>query len=241
MGISQLFLGADRDPYWDNVVLLVNATGATLGATTFADKSKYNNTITTAGSAVISNGQSIVDGKSIYFPNPPTDSGISFNGSQSHFNFGNGSLTIETFRYIPIGTVNAFVYRFNTSGGNSVSSFLSSSNHNIGFVAGSSVVGTLSGYAFEGNVWRHEALVYDASVVPGFIQVSFYCNGIRYFNNSYAVGTGLVLSGTCTIGYRTSPTGNSLNGYEDQFRITKGIARYSGATIVTPNIPFATS
>lgn len=240
MGMPQLLMAADRDPHWNDVSILLTAVG-TLGGTVFTDQSRYANTLTTFGGAVIDNGQSVVGGQAIYCPSPPTNSGITFNGSQSHFNFGTDSLTIEMFRWIPIGTTNAFCYRLNLSTGNPISSYLSSSNHNVNFRVGSSIVGTVSGYSFEGNVWRHEALVYDANPSTGQTTVSFFCNGIRYFNNTYATGSGISLSGSGAIGVGFAPMTNPLRGWLDQFRITRRVARYSGATYNIPNVPFPNS
>jgi hypothetical protein len=237
MGIHQALLASDRDPYWSNVVLLLTASGS-VGATSFVDQSRYANALTTFGGAIISNAQSIFNGKSIESPNPPVDSGITFNGSQPHFNFGTNSITIEMFRYVPIGTASAAFYRFNLSTGNPIWSFLSSSNHNIGFRVGASVVGTLSGYSFEGSVWRHEALVYDSDPGAGTTEVSFFCNGLRYFNNSYASGSGISLAGSSAIGNRIATMSAPLDGWFDQFRVTNGVARYRGATYAVPTEPF---
>jgi hypothetical protein len=89
------------------------------------------------------------------------------------------------------------------------------------------------------NTWRHIAAVRDGNTFR------LYVNGTSVISYSSSMSLNNTSSETA-IGYRigagSSGAGsNSWQGYVDEFRVTKGVARWSGSTITVPAAAFPTS
>ena len=75
------------------------------------------------------------------------------------------------------------------------------------------------------NTWTHVAVVYDGS------SLSMYKDGTRFYGpTSMAISN---KTGNLYIGM-AYPTAELFQGYMDEVRITKGVARYSGASFTVP-------
>jgi hypothetical protein len=161
-----------------------------------------------------------------------------FNGTSSYLTlpanavlaFGTGDFTVETWIYmtsynnyslfdtIPIGgvgsRVNAMVWYITSTGKLQV--FSNGADRG------------LSVSTIPLNQWNHIALTRSGTTWR------YYINGIRDSEYSYSVT--LSLATGCVIGRLGDGASYFLNGYLDNFRVTKGVARYSADFI--PAAPF---
>jgi hypothetical protein len=212
-------IAPQSDPYFNNVELLLSMNGAN-GSTTFLDSSKNNSAITINGNPQISTAQSKYGGSSAYF-----------NGNESYldvFNLPSDYLsqdfTIEAWVWVDDSKINSNL--FNTFPHNSFG--VSLNRENIGgrtsFAVGDGVnwyAGIESDTPLSFNTWQHIALVRSNNTI------TLYENGIARASTNYVP---IGFSTSCRIGSITWEGGlNSEEylGYMDDFRITKGIARYT--------------
>lgn len=227
------------DPYWANVVALLHFNGSD-GSTTFTDVT--GKTWTPSGNAQIDTavsrfggGSGLFDGNNDYLTCTHADLAL-----------GTGDLTVECWQY-RIG---------NTSTGSSTDSVLidqrtaepSSQAHLL--IRGSTtsgnrrfelyVNGASRAYsvnnAVADNAWRHLAWVRASGTS------TIYVNGSSSGGTTWADSTDYT-STTMRISGRFAATGGdyrSLNGHLDEFRVTKGVARYTG-NFTPPMSPFPNS
>jgi len=225
------------DPYYSSVVLLAHMNG-TNGSTNFVDSSISPKTITTNGNAQISTTQFKWSGSSGYFDGSndcltiPYDSG---------FNFGSGNFTIEFWIY-KIGN-NVNTSRIWNANGDfyhqieiaiDASGYLSSYGTTNGTTWNAWSNATIA--LLSNNIWYHVAFVRNGGSIHAYI------NGSGVLLTS-ALGASTLVNGTSggttrSIGGQTVGTDRPLNGYLDDFRITKGIARYtSNFSVPTEQFP----
>ena len=215
------------DPVFNNVSLLLHGNGAN-GSTTITDSSSSPKTVTAFGNAQISTAQSKFGGSSIAFDGS-TDALII--GSNTELILGS-TWTIEFFIYL------------NTFGSGSLRNF---------FVGTStwSTTGHLQIYTEVGPVVRVTAssntsldiITSNNPFAPQtWTHLAIVCNNlaVTIFVNGVANATGTLASST------TSPITNvgrllfgnyDLDGYMDELRITKGVARYT-SNFTPPTAPF---
>lgn len=234
--------GGGSDPYFSNVSLLLHMDGSN-GSTTFTDSSPSPKTVTANLNAQISTSQSKFGGASGYFGNANSYSGLTIPYS-SAFDFGAGDFTIECFvyklsdnsNYSRIWSANADIYHqvdiligntgaLAVTGTTTGSSWNAFSNSNIAIVSNNQLV--------------HIAVVRSGGNVYAFI------DGVRYTLTT-TLGTSALVNGsggatTRSIGGQTAgASARSLNGYIDEFRVTKGVARYT-ANFTPPTAAFPNS
>lgn len=197
------------DPYSDNVSLLLPFN------TSFQDFSKNNFSITANGDAQISNAQSKFGGGSALFDG--NGDYLELPSSQA-FDFGNGDFTIELWHY---STTSPSFETLLARWGSTQIFFLGGG---IGFNYQFYVNGflTVNGGTYVPNQWNHVAVSRNGS-------------NLRMFINGQQVGS------TYNIGATSFTTSNTVNlrigadyninpyfqGYIDDLRITKGVARYT--------------
>jgi hypothetical protein len=207
------------DPDYASVSLLLPMDG-TNGSTTFVDRSPTPKTVTAVGNAQISTAQSQFGGASGYFDG---DGDWLTVPHSSDFDFGSGNFTVELWAYQTAyqGFYNTLIARWGSpniwilyvSGG--AVSFLPSANGtgNDGFGMG------VGGFTL--NTWHHIAVVRSGS------QITVYRDGIGGTPGSFP-GSLFTASSALVIGTNLGgPTGRSAQGYIDDVRITKGVARYT--------------
>lgn len=231
--MSWLITGSEKtpvDPIFNNVSLLLHGNG-TNGSTTITDSSPSPKTVTAFGNAQISTAQSKFGGASIAFDG--TGDWLQVPDSND-FTFGSENFTIEAwiynnttgqFRHIvgqgnSLGTVAAFY--FFKSNTNKLSGLIGSSG-------GSTVVTSSADLPL--NAWTHVAFVRNGGTL------TLYINGAADGATSV---TGIVLndlSNQVRVGAAGEFTSDTWNGYIDDLRITKGIARYT-ANFTPPTAPF---
>jgi hypothetical protein len=222
---------AGQDRYFNSVSLLLNMDGS---GNTFTDFSGTSKTITVGGSATQSATQSKFGGSSLYLD------GSSWIGSSASaaFGMGTGDFTCEGW-YYPTSNSTTFANLFNF--GDYTTGVLmrlagSSTGGDWLFFAGRQLMsGTrLSPTQVPANTWTHIALVRSSGVV------SVYVNG-SLFDQQSGVTSDIGSSRTLTIGRAAHNSTEYFTGYMDDIRITKGLARYTGATITVPTAAFPNS
>ena len=209
------------DPYFSNVSLLLHGDG-TNGSTTIVDSSPSPKTVTTFGNLQISTAQSKFGGAS-----------IAFNGNSyliaetSSANFSTEPFTVELWVY------------FNSTNASTTPIVNTYINSNTGWSF--SLSNRLLCAAFSGNgidisttfqpslaTWYHIAMSGQAGAsgirifVDGIQQGNTYTGAVNFGERALAVG---------------AVTSLRLNGYIDDLRITKGVARYT-SNFTPPTAPF---
>ncbi len=207
------------DPYWSNVSLLLRCENNTI--TEYKSHSYTNYAVT---NSVLQSKFGLescsFDGSTSY---------LAF-GDQSDFNVGSGEFTVEAWVYDVSGATNGYVAtasRFNGAGN--------------GFFIGHDYSITGDQQCFSGcdqitpssfitlNSWHHVAYVKSGGTNY------YYIDGVSMGS---ITSTTSATWGNLVIG-RLSPDQNSyyFNGYMDEVRITKGVARYT-SNFTPPTLQF---
>lgn len=225
-----------RDPDFASVELLLHMDGSN-GSTTFTDSSSNGLSVTASGNAQISTTEGKFGGASGLFDGNNDYLSVSDSGLA----FGTGDFTIELF-----------FYRVGDTAVNNISSAQlldfrtpSLSSEVLVYVAGSAAAaGTVKGLTFyagaeriqtsssvSDNTWHHAAIVRSSGTT------TMYLDGVSA--GTWADSSNYT-STAATIGGRFADVSGdyrSWNGYIDELRITKGVARYT-ANFTPPTAAF---
>jgi len=197
------------DPYFSNVSLLMHMDG-TNGSTTFTDSGPAGVTLVAVNSAQISTAQSKFGGASGLFDGV-TDYVSA--GSSSALDLSGAPYTIEFWTYLSsVGTTQIWYSQF-------------SLGIEIGVDPGGDIYFQPDGTTFittgagglVANAWQHVAATYDGTTTRIFVDGVQKASGVLNDAGSANVAA---------IGARYN-TAFSVNGYIDDLRVTKGIARYT--------------
>ena len=215
------------DVYYPQTSLLMHFNG-TNGSTTMTDNSKNNTTVTSNNGAAISTVQNKFGGSSVLFDG--TNDYLSITDTDS-LRLGSTAYTIEAWIYLnslPSNGVPYTIFQQNQhiGGGNflefvvwnsSGTYYLEANLYNSSvykYTVNKSVTNLL-------NVWHHVALIWTGTTA----YVSY--DGVLSAGVSYS-GNDAPSTPTSYIGLYYASTSYYFNGYIDELRITKGIARYTG-------------
>lgn len=218
---AALGAGGATDPYWSNVKLLAHFDN------NWTD-SKGLHTIT-ATNAVLSttNGRASWGGYSAYFDGNGDYLTL---GTSTDFTFGTGDFTVELWFYNNATTVHGMLFStvsdISTTGGLRVST--GNNNRTMQVATAMTNLGDASS-AFSNTTWNHVALARSGTSLKLFL------NGTTVLSvtNSTSFTSDTFYIGNC--GGLGSPY--YLNAYVDDFRITKGTARYT-ADFTPPTAAF---
>lgn len=213
------------DAYFGSVVMLLHG-GGTNNSTTIVDSSSKSQPMTAVGGAVISTAQSKFGGSSLYFPKS-TSQGITTPAGNTDFQFGTGDFTVE-----------AWVYQTST---NTYAAIIEVGSHDsatgaLFLIAGSTMQIYSGGFVGTGTVplnqWVHLAWCRTSGVLKQFI------GGVQVFSGAFTNNLSATSPNTI-IGMRSvyDTTNYPFGGYMDEFRVTKGIGRYT-TTFTPPTEPF---
>jgi len=214
------------DPNFSSVQLLLHGNG-TNGSTTFTDNSNNNFSLTRGGNTVISTAQSKFGGASILFDGAGDYLQIPNN---SNLTLGTGDFTMEFWIY-PLsqpGLFNTIIGGDATSQpivnlrGSGTSSSISMN------VFGSADIFNES-FTFTQNNWYHVAISRSGT------SLKVYVNG-NQIGPTITNSTNISAPITCVGGLISYA--QNFNGYIDDVRITKGVARYTGSTLTVPTREF---
>ena len=206
------------------------------------DDSSHGHTVTAAGSAAVSSTQAKFGGNSLYLSG--TDDYLQIDDNDV-FDFGSGDWTLETWFYQNDNTGHIIAQKRNTNGtwGTGAWTLGVNTNYGVGneiigrieffsneFNSGSPLLEYEKGSAFSSG-WHHLALSRSGGnwrlFLDGSVVDSATWTGAITKNQYYPLTIGRdTYAGAGQRGY--------LNGYLDDFRITKGVARYT-KSFVPPN------
>jgi hypothetical protein len=219
--MSWVITGSEKTPvdlYRSQVSLLLHGDGAN-GSTTITDSSPSPKTVTAVGNAQISTAQSKFGGASIAFDGTGDYLEVAFASIVNSFE---ADFTIEWWQLLS-----------NPATAQSVVNLLVSGNGAIKVGAGFMQVyyqsNNIARTVSFGSGWQHCAVCRNAGAFLLFV------DGVTGANN-IANNSGAGLPTRFDIG-RNNGDYASLNGYIDDLRITKGVARYT-ANFTPPTAPF---
>ena len=212
------------DPQFASVSLLLHLDG-TDNSTTFTDSSGTPKTFTASGNARIRTVQSRFGGASLYLDG----GGYISTPSHSGFAFGTGDFTVEMWVYRLSGNTWHGLF---VSGNNETSQLslrISNSNKLEFFFNNNAATSTTSNVP--SGEWAHVAVSRSSGTTRLFV------NGVQ--GASVADSSNYSGSGNACIGARLVDGSADLFmfGYIDEFRVTKGVARYT-ANFTPPTAPF---
>lgn len=228
--------GPETDPYFANVSLLLHMNTSDLSSTSFVDSSSNAFPVTGNG-VIISTAQSKFGGASGQFDGSTSYLTVPDNTA---WDFGNGNFTVETWVRFVSNSVTQAIVGQRTSGSSNIAwyfSYSASTGLNFNYSSTGTGLQTRS-VAFTPaiNTWYHLAVTRSSAdlrfFVDGTQQGTTQSAGTTTFFNSTAV----LQVGALNTSGRTS----YLNGFIDDLRITKGVARYtSNFTVRTDPFPDA--
>jgi hypothetical protein len=193
------------------------------GDTTFTDSSVSPKSVTARGTAQVSTAQSVfggasclLDGNSDYLELAESDD----------WDFGAGDFTIDLrVRYVGESGVMPIFTQWNGAGSYS-SYFVINHPSTVWFywsTNGTNVVGPVSWtWNPSTDTWYHIALVKHSTN-----KLAFFVDGTRIGSDGTMSDTIYNSSGILTIGKTGSVTNQWHNGYFDEYRVSKGIARWT--------------
>lgn len=218
------------DPYWDSVGLLMNMNGSD-ASTTFTDSSATGRTFTAYGNAQIDTAQykfgdasGLFDGTGDYITTP----------NSADFQFGSGDFTIEAWvRLNAIGqwheianqmTNSARGWMYDVTTGNKLRLY--------GFISSWQELG-ISTTSLTTGQWYHCAVTREGTSFRLFL------DGVLEDTTVVSGAFTEETTNTLTIGLESANT-RYMNGWIDDLRITKGVARYT-ATFTPPTAQLAST
>ena len=234
--------GPTGDPFFANVVYLVNATGdvsGNSGGTLYAtDASSTGGTITARNGLATQPHDAItkfqdfaIEGNGTVFFLDELNNGIT-GGT-----LGAGEYTIECWCY-PVENGNFELLSTRTDDIAIDGGGIGLVRRNTGelMVIRGNGTEVTSGTTFNDLAWNHVAVTRDASNVT-----RAYVNGVKgleYTDTRNYSQQGLTILDAQAI---SGATGARWKGYVEDVRITKGVARYTGNTLTVPTEAFPTS
>lgn len=218
------------DPNFANVSLLLHGNG-TDGSTTFIDNSPNSFTVTGFGNAQIDTaikqfgtGSLQFDGNGDYLSIP----------NNAVFDYGGSDFTIEFWIYSLSATQVSGIYTKRLSGNTYTSLQISIVNGKMAIVGSNN--GTTWAFDITGTIPINNSTWYHVAVVRNGSSFKTYINGVQDISTTNAgslvTNTDAVLLGS------GNTTSQFFNGYIDELRITKGVARYTGTTLTVPDRQF---
>jgi hypothetical protein len=211
------------DPVFNNVSLLLHGNG-TNGSTTITDNSPTPKTVTAVGNAQISTAQSKFGGASIAFDgtgdylNTPNDSA---------YKFGTSDFTVECWINTTDITFDLINLLNNAVGNWGIvifeSEFYWQTAHGV-----TNLISAVPCSSILNGAWNHIAITRSGS------SLRLFFNGVLQGASPYTDNTNYNGSGLLTV---SDGVHGDLNGYIDDLRITKGVARYT-SNFTPPAAPF---
>lgn len=183
--------------------------------------SAADNNLETVGTAQITTSVKKFGTGSIYIP-----TGSLFIPNSTELDFGSGNWTVEFWAYSDASGTKVYFDALNAAN-TTIQMEVYSSGTNLYWVKQGGTVAITANGALSANTWQHIAVAKSGSSTRLFVngtQVgSTYTDNETYSSPRWEIGR---VSGAFPI-----------NGYLDEFRVTKGVARYT-ANFTPPTAPF---
>ena len=229
-------IGPSADPYSDYVSLLLHGNG-TNGSTTFTDSSSNAHTVTANGDAEISTTQSKFGGASMYFDGSGDYLSVP---DDTSFHLGSDDFTFEFWTYLNSTSSENFINKRSNPSINAQYLYfrVNSGSLKLWATSNGSSWDIANSFGF-GNTALSTGQWYHIALVRNGTEISAYVDGTKSPNTittSAAIQNGgtnpLLIAGDAAV------NNHYVNGYIDDFRITKGVARYtSNFTPPTTELP----
>lgn len=223
------------DANYASVALLLHGDGAN-GSTTFTDNSPSPKTFTAYGNAQISTAQSQFGGASLYFDG--TGDYIQASAS-TDFAFP-GDFTIEFWSRKSANGSGGYdcALTTDTTNGSATNGWVVELSSTRGFaLLYAGVVVFSYNVGINDSTWNHWAICRSGTTLRAFKA------GAQVYSGTYS--TSMQANGVFGVGGSSVLTGYRFNGYLDDIRITKGVARYTAAftphTVAHPDGPKSVS
>ena len=227
------------DPYFSNVSLLLHMDGS---GSTFVDSSGTPKTVTANGDATQSTAQSKFGGKSAYFDG----NGDSLRIANPATSFGafSGDFTVECWirwNQLPPGDgsgnerqiVGQHIWAEAASG--NWWCLLGISSGLVFYAAGGGSFEQASApFGWSTGQWYHVAACRSGGTMRMFVDGAQRGQSAQITKTLFADNTRPL-----AIGGDSNNVSNMINGYIDELRITKGVARYTGSAFSVPAAPFS--
>lgn len=221
-----LTIPGDDDIAFVTALLHFDGTDGATSITDFRD-----HVFTAAGNAQIDTAQSkfggaslLLDGTGDYVSTP----------SSADFQVGSGDFTIECWiRRAVTGAQHTIANKRSSSSAQEFGFAVGSTDFlSVSLYSGGSPIGTVTGAtALAANTWYHVAAERHGSTLR------VYVNGV--VDGSGAVsGAAQTNTSAFLIGRDGFSTSRDFNGWIDDFRFTKGLARYQGTNFTPPTAPY---
>ena len=223
----------NTDPNIASVSLLLYGNG-TNGSTTIIDSSPSPKAVTAFGNAQISTAQSKFGGASIAFDGVSDYLTVA---SSAGLTFGTGDFTIELWLYV-ISYTNAITWFVGTYTGQAPvglwSFYAISSGASLAFRnADTNVVTQSLSSSIATGLWNHLAVTRNSGSLRFFLNGTLQGSAVAFTDNLNQQGIAGIGSAAPIFFYV-----GEVNGYIDDLRITKGVARYYTANFTPPTEPF---
>ncbi len=219
------------DPDFANVVLLVHFDGVD-GSTGFTDESNSAHALTAGSAAEVDTAQSLFGGGSLLCPNAA--GGYVEADDHADWSFGSGAVTFEwAVRFTSVIAGDAFLSQFGTSGNRAWNLNMASTTvFTFQYTEnGSSLANINFSWTPLINTWYQLALTRSGNTWR------FYVNGTQTGGDQIAAIT--LYDPTTVMRISGEATAASvLDGWMDEVRITKGVARYTGASYTVADQAF---
>lgn len=214
--------GTPTDPYASSVKLALKMAGAN-GATTFTDDAGH--TTTANGDVKIAGGAFPYGRSAAYFDGTGDYIACTYS---TDYEVGSGDFTVEFWFKVPNVSGQKTLFAFQADfhigiflNGNRMNCFASSNGSSWDIISGDTGGSYGAGYTdVTANVWHHFAWVRSGSTWTMWLdgQMDRQLTGITatVFSRNEALNVG-----------RWGNAGYFMNGYIKDFRLTKGVARYS--------------
>lgn len=225
------------DPYYSSVSLLLHMDGSN-GTQVLVDNSPTPKTATAIGAGTALSTSTYEFGTaSLYCPG--SDANYLNVDTSNQFNFGSGDFTVECWvnaAFSGRGS-NSFALSTRTGDGNDGWVFAILTTGGLAFVAwnASSVVANFSSSAgvVAENTWQNICVTRQSGTYR------IFANGTLVATNSASLAA-IGNSGSSLVSKDASSGGRYFQGYMDEVRITKGVARYTASYSVATS-PFPNS
>lgn len=211
----------EKDPHFNNVSLLMHMDGSS-GSKNFVDSSTNNIQSTAIGNIEVSSAITRFGNGAAFLYGNNTGNYIRISGN-SNLAVGTGDYTLEMWAYV--NSNNPFVI-FDAAPINSPSSrlnaflfYLENTREPRFFGGGFSILSPVASFPI--NQWAHLALVRNTGTTTIYINGTGVSNSTGFYNATLATGG-------CLIGGFADSLNFNSNGYIDELRLTKGVARYTG-------------
>lgn len=214
------------------VVLLLHGDG-TDGSTTITDSAPSPHTVTAGGNAQIDTAQSKFGGASILFDGTGD---VATSADSADWDFGSGNFTIDLwFRLNATGINQSLVTQWTGAGSDRAWTFDVTSGNVLGFTArssGAQIVNLIGVTTLSTGAWHHAAIERNGNVWTLFLDGAV---------EATATASGTIQNSTTALRVGARGSGaTEYNGWTDEVRVSKGVARYGGSAFTPPAAAYDT-